>query len=513
MIATRYSVTVGGIALRFIPLSLVFFSIKLCAQAPTITAYSNGVPGDTLYGPGTSLIIFGTFTTPSAGRDYTITVGGQSSGINVAANGVFIAATIPGNAAPGPSNLVISYLGQASNTLPITITAPAPEFQSYSYSFSGSHSPPAIVYHPFIHNATQQPVGPNSPAAPGEVVQALVSGLGSSVAPGVEPTVTIVGQNAPVVHVDSGQSGSGHETVYFGIPNDVALGIDPVIVTVAGVSSLPESLPVGTAPAVGSVVNGASFGSSNTVAPGSIVSVFGANFGSQNNFAAFPATSSNGVSVLFGTTAVPIFALAGSSGQINVLVPTELPTSGTVDVTVQTSAGTSAKQTLNLAPAVPGIFSYIDPLLPSRRNAAAVTANTAWIAMPASTAASYGLPTNCSTLGAGTLCAQPATRGGYLQIYVTGLGKATPNGDPAGTPLATGALAPASGNPLYLTVLNPTVAIGGQNAPVLFSGVAPGYNGLYQVDVQIPSNIAPGNDLPLQISMAGATDSATVAIQ
>jgi minor extracellular serine protease Vpr len=56
------------------------------------------------------------------------------------------------------------------------------------------------------------------------------------------------------------------------------------------------------------------------------------------------------------------------------------------------------------------------------------------------------------------------------------------------------------------------VTIGGQVAQVLFSGLAPGYAGLYQVNVQIPSTIAPGDDVPIHISMAGASDTATIAI-
>jgi uncharacterized protein (TIGR03437 family) len=147
----------------------------------------------------------------------------------------------------------------------------------------------------------------------------------------------------------------------------------------------------------------------------------------------------------------------------------------------------------------------------TRRNAVAVTANTAWLAMPTSMATNLGLPTTCSNPA--SVCGQPAQRGGYLQIYVTGLGKATPNGDPNGAILPTGMLAPVSGNPLYATVQTPTVMIGNQQAPVLFSGIAPGYNGLYQVDVQIPSNITPGSDVPLAIRIAGASDFATVAIQ
>jgi uncharacterized protein (TIGR03437 family) len=188
-----------------------------------------------------------------------------------------------------------------------------------------------------------------------------------------------------------------------------------------------------------------------------------------------------------------------------------LPSTGTVDLTVQTSGGTSPAQTMTLTPAAPGIFYDTDPLVLRRRNAVAVTANTAWIAMPTSMASNLGLPTNCSNPA--SLCGQPAKRGGYLQIYATGLGKATPNGDPNGAVLPTGTLAPASGNPLYVTVATPTVRIGGEVAPLLFSGVAPGYNGLYQVVVQIPADITPGSDVPLAITMGQASDFTTVAIQ
>jgi uncharacterized protein (TIGR03437 family) len=48
---------------------------------------------------------------------------------------------------------------------------------------------------------------------------------------------------------------------------------------------------------------------------------------------------------------------------------------------------------------------------------------------------------------------------------------------------------------------------------VLFSGVAPGFAGLYQVDVQIPDSVAVGSDIPLQISMPeGLSDTATIAV-
>ena len=55
------------------------------------------------------------------------------------------------------------------------------------------------------------------------------------------------------------------------------------------------------------------------------------------------------------------------------------------------------------------------------------------------------------------ICGQPARVGDALQIYLTGLGKATPGGDPNGNPLPTGSVAPANGSTLYLTVRTPNV--------------------------------------------------------
>src|ERR1022692_3787942 len=50
---------------------------------------------------------------------------------------------------------------------------------------------------------------------------------------------------------------------------------------------------------------------------------------------------------------------------------------------------------------------------------------------------------------------------------------------------------PAAGNPLSETVTKPTVTIGGVPANVTFSGLAPGFVGLYQVNAQVPAS-APG---------------------
>ncbi len=68
---------------------------------------------------------------------------------------------------------------------------------------------------------------------------------------------------------------------------------------------------------------------------------------------------------------------------------------------------------------------------------------------------------------------------------------------------APGFLAPASGMPLYYTSRLPQVSIAGAPAPVMFSGLAPGRQGIWQINVVVPAQAAPGRH-PVRISYAGA---------
>jgi uncharacterized protein (TIGR03437 family) len=72
----------------------------------------------------------------------------------------------------------------------------------------------------------------------------------------------------------------------------------------------------------------------------------------------------------------------------------------------------------------------------------------------------------------------------------------------------------ASANPLSLTTSTPTVSIGSLQARVVFAGLAPGYVGLYQVNVQVPADAPIGDAVPVALSIGGASSNVvTIAVQ
>lgn len=375
------------------------------------------------------------------------------------------------------------------------------------------------------------PLGPGTSAgiAPGSTLTILATGLGPTNPPTAtgapntaNPTaapisITIGGTAVPasnILFAGAGLGTPGIDKIQFNVPNTVQ-GTQPIMITVGGVSS-PNQVTLPLA-GIDAIVSNASFGSAGTAAPGSIVSIFtsGSGLGTTDQMTLFPASNFQGVQVTFNGTAAPLFHLIASvtPQQIDLLVPEELPTSGTVNVQLSTPTVVNPNYVLKMAPAVPALYRLPDPSDSTRFNVIAQFANTTWLALPVSETAAYGFPACTATTIPLSVCGQPATGGDYLVLYVTGLGKTTPGGDPNGTPLTTGAIPPVNGSVLYETPTKPTVTIGGVAATVLYSGLAPGFLGEYQVDVQVPPGVANGDDIPVVITMAGLSDTATVSIQ
>jgi uncharacterized protein (TIGR03437 family) len=376
----------------------------------------------------------------------------------------------------------------------------------------GSGNTVGLVLHSFSYLVTAQ-----NPAQPGEVLTLFATGLGPTnpaVAAGAPapfsppavtttiPAVSLGCQQASVISSALAPGAVGIYQVIFALPAGAAGGGQSLSLTIGGKTSSTVMLPVVglPGPAINAVVSTASFALGAPIVAGSIVTVFGCGFGTADNLSLFPATTFQQLSVTFNGTPAPLFHVIASANQIDLLVPAELPSSGTVTVQLNSGGGASSSFTLLAAAASPGIFRITDPSKPSRHNVAALFSNTAWLPMPTSMAQALGIPINCTAGGVETalLCGQPAQAGDVIQLFVTGLGKATPGGDPNGSPLPTGTVAPANGSPLYQTVLAPKVTIGGVSAQILFSGIAPGFAGLYQINLQVPTGVAPGDDVSVQ---------------
>ncbi len=477
---------------------LFLLTATLANAQPVVTSVLNGGDASTQLCPGLEVIILGS-NLGAFGAQSTITVGGQQAQIIQNGSGE-VFAVLPSDLSAGPTTLTVSYNGQTSAPFSITLAEYAPAIAQINSAYFFPTCPQC--FDP-INN---QPPGINAanPAAPGSQVGTFMVGLGANPVP--LPVVSVGGQTAQDV-TEQGDEKAGYYDVIFTVPNGLAAGPQPVIVSVAGVSAPPRTLYVGVAlPSISAIENAASGAvesASHAAAPNSILSIYAANAGNTTAIpSAYPTTTVEGVQVLVNGTAVPIYALVPAAGQINVQLPSELPTTGTATVSVSTASGASADFTLTLGPADVGIFRIPSSAYPN--SAAIQFAGAVWDVMPAALASSYGLPA-CIGLANTTLCGEPAKPGQDIVIYWTGGGPTTPL-------LPAGQVAPVDGSTLYRTTQTPTVTIGGIPATVSFSGITPGTAGEYQVNTTIPATAPVGDQVPLVVSIGNSSDTATIAV-
>jgi uncharacterized protein (TIGR03437 family) len=67
-------------------------------------------------------------------------------------------------------------------------------------------------------------------------------------------------------------------------------------------------------------------------------------------------------------------------------------------------------------------------------------------------------------------------------------------------------------DPLATTIANPAVRVGDATAEVLYSGLAPGFVGLYQINFIVPWGAPLGLQVPITISAGGVTETFFVRI-
>lgn len=203
--------------------------------------------------------------------------------------------------------------------------------------------------------------------------------------------------------------------------------------------------------APGGIANSASFRPAMTISPGTLFTIFGAGL--------TPGGASS------GDLRQPSYKLAGTVLKVNgVTVP--------------------------LVYASPGQVNAFAPLDLRPRECSAGTDCTAPY---------FDLSLSTSSTSTVRLHAAPATPGVFavtasrewVTVWATGMGAVLPQ------------------NGLHVTAFQPTVDIGGAPAAILFSGLAPGWLGLYQVNVAVP----PGTAWPAMLTFRFGDYQQTVEVK
>jgi uncharacterized protein (TIGR03437 family) len=201
-------------------------------------------------------------------------------------------------------------------------------------------------------------------------------------------------------------------------------------------------------PTIQGIFNGASY--SGAMAPGAWVSIFGTSLApSALSASGSPLpTKLNGVSVTIGGVAAPLVYV--SPGQINATIPFEvtIPTSPSTDtpVIVQTSAASSSAFNIRLSKDAPALFTQNQ----------------------AGTGAALVFDPGFKPVSA-------IQTGSPIVLYAVGLG--------ATSPPASSASGGATSAPFNVVQDNLRVYVGDQPADVAFAGLAPGFPGIYQLNV------------------------------
>ena len=230
------------------------------------------------------------------------------------------------------------------------------------------------------------------------------------------------------------------------------------------------------------VLNSASFAPPGyPISPGGFVALYGTGLGTTAATAgSLPlSTMLAGVQVAINGTPAPVYSVSVSPvAQITAIVPFGV-TGSTATIVVSVNGTKSNSVVVPLAATAPGIFSV-----------QAIGVGDAAIRHLDGTVVSVS---------------NPALRGEYVSIYLTGLGAVSPA-------VKDGFAAPAA-EPLARITGPVAVYIEGQLVSnVTFAGLTPTLAGLYQLNIQIPVTVDSGEqDLAVQ-TIEGFTDMVNIAI-
>ena len=197
------------------------------------------------------------------------------------------------------------------------------------------------------------------------------------------------------------------------------------------------------------------------ISPGEFLTLYGSGLANTTASSSLPFhTTFNGVQVFINQVAAPIYYV--SPTQISVIVPYSTPEDSVAQIYVVNNGTSSNLITTFTGSTSGGVFT--EPV-GGVGNAAALHPDNSVISE-----------------------SSPAQIGETVSVYLTGMGAVTPR-------VSDGAAAPI--NQLTYTTANPLVYLLDEaghylQAPVVFSGLAPGFAGLYQINFTVPSGLVSG---------------------
>jgi adhesin/invasin len=236
----------------------------------------------------------------------------------------------------------------------------------------------------------------------------------------------------------------------------------------------------------GGVVDNAAFATGQAVAAGSVAAVFGTQLSASAPAYAssFPLpTNLGGVQVLINGVAAPLFY--ADANQVDFQIPTYLG-AGQITIQVLRNGQPGNRVSATVDSVAPRLFALRQlPSAPDGSPFGVVNNSDGTLAIP-------------SNLGP---AGHPAHRGDVITIFALGLGPVSPavnTGDPAPSvePLAR------TTNQVQVTYGGST--LGATTATAIYAGLAPGFAGLYQINVLIPLS-APTGNVPVTITLPGHT--------
>jgi len=246
-----------------------------------------------------------------------------------------------------------------------------------------------------------------------------------------------------------------------------------------------------TAPAVfsGGVISAGAFGGFTSAAPGSWIEIYGANLAfNRRSWATSDFNGSNAPTSLDGTSVTiggqQAFVDYISGTQVNAQVPSNVQT-GTQQVIVKNSAGSSAGYNLTVNATQPGLLSQFK--VGGVQYASAIFPDGKTYAMPPGAVA--GIPS------------QRAKAGDTITLYGIGFGQVTPS-------VNAGQIAAQQ---VYSLNTPMQVSIGGKAVQPSYAGLTPAAVGLYQFNVVVPS-VTAGDAVPVTFTLGGTSGTQTLYI-